>query len=182
MVRPASHDHHPQLQGLRLRTSRPRRLQGRLGVHVRRQPDGTILVEKCSYRAGFDPTLRHRTRKEVPYGTGALVAWDGGARHNGTLILKDDDFEWRRAAATGRSCRSPAGASCGSEGANRFVAGQWPVALQFDPLREDARPSTRRSARFDLAADGHPGTVRKGDQWSDAALQAHRPGGAATGR
>jgi hypothetical protein len=56
--------------------------------------EGTILVERCRYRAGFREPLRALTARGVPYGTGALVAWQAGeSEPNDTLILRDVCFE-----------------------------------------------------------------------------------------
>jgi hypothetical protein len=78
------------------------------------------------------------TRDGVPYGTGALVAWDrGSGEPNGKLILRDNDFE----SASG--CGDRALVSLGGcrevrlEGKNRFVAGGDVPALALDPLADD---------------------------------------------
>lgn len=145
---------------------------------------GTILVERCSYRAGFDPSLRHLTRKDVPFGTGAFVAWDAGGPPNGTLILKDDDFEMApgcgdRPLVSIGGCRVVR-----LEGANRFVAGEWPVALQIDPLREDGTPVNSPVGTVSISPEtAFQGTVRKGDVVLDAqALRALASAGPVPGK
>ncbi|MEO6711789.1 MAG: hypothetical protein ABI054_13835, partial [Planctomycetota bacterium] len=55
---------------------------------------GTILLQKNSYRAGFVAALLGLTRQGMPYGTGALVAWDGNESDpTARLILEDNDFQ-----------------------------------------------------------------------------------------
>jgi len=110
---------------------------------------GLILVEKNTYRAGFDPKLRHLTRGDAPYGTGAVAAWDGGEpQRNGTLVLKSNVFEM----APGCGDRALVALGGCDEvrliGDNRFVCEE-NDALAFDPLHWDgkgrllSKPNTR---------------------------------------
>jgi hypothetical protein len=104
-------------------------------------PDASVRLERVRYRAGFDPRLRHLTRPEVPYGTAALVAWDGGeALPNGTLVLEGCDFEFApgcgdRPVVSIGACREVQ-----LVGSNRIVAGAAPVALELDPRPRGAAP------------------------------------------
>jgi hypothetical protein len=101
---------------------------------------GTILLQNNRYRAGFVPALRKLTRPEAPYGTGALVAWDGNDDvTTARLVLENNDFEM--AAGCGDRSLVMIGACQTVElrGANRFVAGANPAALDLEPVRE-ARP------------------------------------------
>lgn len=101
---------------------------------------GTVRLIRNRYRAGFQPALRKLTRPESPYGTGALVAWDGGEEApTAELILDSNDFEF--APGCGDRALVAIGA-CNVVrfvGTNRFVAGANPAALEFEPVRE-ARP------------------------------------------
>ncbi|MBM3990498.1 MAG: hypothetical protein FJ298_05745 [Planctomycetes bacterium] len=94
---------------------------------------GRAIFENNRYRCGFDPALAHLTREGVPFGTGAFVAWDAGGEPNGTLILRNNDFQIapgcgdRPLVAIG-GCREVA-----LVGRNRFVAGH-SAALEIDPI------------------------------------------------
>ncbi len=97
---------------------------------------GTMLVERCTVRVGFNARLRKLTRPGVPYGTGALVAVDGRETvPNGTLVVRDCRFEF----ADG--CGDRPVVSVGGvrefrlEGTNRLVAGGEQPALALDPPR-----------------------------------------------
>lgn len=98
----------------------------------------TILLEGNRYRAGFRPELLRLRNKNHPYGTGALVAWDEGSDAlNGTLVLRDNDFEL--AEGTGDRPLVSIGATrrVVIEDDNRFVSGgTWP-ALHLDPVERD---------------------------------------------
>lgn len=100
---------------------------------------GDIVVEKNVFRAGFAAELRSLTREGSPYGTGALVAWDRGVGEaNGTLILRDNDFEMApgcgdRPLVSLGGCRTVR-----IEGKNRFVsAAPNAPTLAIDPLGDD---------------------------------------------
>ena len=99
--------------------------------------DGTILVERNRYRSGFVPALRILTRPESPYGSGALVAWDGGGGEpNGRLLLVDNDFEMAPGCGDRPLVSIGACKVVELRGKNRFVAGANPAALEFEPVRE----------------------------------------------
>ncbi len=104
---------------------------------------GTILVERCHYKAGFDPKLRKLTRGDAPYGTGALVAWDGNESvPNRALVLRDNVFEFAP------ECGDRAVVSIGGckdvriLGYNRFVAGAHAHALSLDPVEGGSKPKS----------------------------------------
>jgi hypothetical protein len=102
--------------------------------------EGTILLAGNRYRSGFVPALRKLTRNGSPFGTGALVAWDGGGQMpNGRLVFVDNDFEM--ASGCGDRPLLAIGACTAVEfmGTNRFVAGANPAAIDFEPL-SDSRP------------------------------------------
>jgi hypothetical protein len=100
---------------------------------------GTAIFENNVYRQGFRPELRRLTAPNVPYGTGALVAWDGGGEPNGTLVLRNNRFE----LAPGCGDRPPVSiGGCREvrlEGANKIVSGASKVALELDPM-EGGKP------------------------------------------
>ncbi len=121
---------------------------------------GEVLIEGNRYRAGFDPRVRRLTRKEVPYGTGAVMITDFGGPSNGHVILKDNDFE----IAPG--CGDRPLVSIGGckklelVGTNRMVAGAHPVALELDPADQDGgRLNSNPIGRMQVAA----GTIVQGD-------------------
>jgi hypothetical protein len=95
---------------------------------------GTILFEHNTYKAGFTPELRRLTSKNVPYGTGAFVAWDGHDVPNGVLVLRNNDF------AMAEGCGDRPLVSLGGcrevrlEGNNRFSGGAFETALAVDPM------------------------------------------------
>ncbi len=133
------------------------RVPGECAFSLAGQYNGTILLRGNRYRAGFDPELRKITRARFPYGTGALVAWDGeGAASIARLIIEGNDFEMQ--AACGDRPLVAVGACAGVEfrGANRFVAGANPAALEVEPTRK-SRP------------EGSP--VRS--MWIDPSTQIH---------
>lgn len=102
--------------------------------------EGPIIFERNSYRAGFDPAIARLTQKSQDYGTAALVCWDGGGKvHNGTVILRDNDFEMApgcgdRPLVSIGGCREVQ-----ILGANRFISGGKMDALSLDPVG-DRRP------------------------------------------
>jgi hypothetical protein len=114
----------------------------------------TILVERNTYRAGFERALLGRTTEGRPYGTAAFVAWDGGeARPNGTLVLRGNDFE------LADNCGDRALVSIGAcervviEGDNRFVSGAHPVALALESSYVGRRAEPKQNGRVHLSAE-----------------------------
>ncbi len=97
---------------------------------------GEILFERNTYRAGFHEELHRLTSKQLPYGTGAFVAWDGGEKvPNGRLVLRDNDFEFAKSMGD-RPVVSLGGCKeIEILGRNRFVSGGEQAALSFDPPR-----------------------------------------------
>lgn len=94
---------------------------------------GTTIFEGNRYRAGFSSGIQTLTRDGVPYGTGAVVSWDGRGERNGTLILKDNVFEFApgcgdRAVVSLGGCREVQ-----IVGKNRFISGGKTPALDLDP-------------------------------------------------
>lgn len=119
----------------------------------------TILLEGNVVRAGFRRSLRGLTLAGQPYGTGALVAWQGGEpRPNDTLILRDNEFRF----ADG--CGDRALVALGGTrrvllvGANRLHAGGRQPALALDPVDEGGRLLSSKLGRVYLA----PGTRLRG--------------------
>jgi hypothetical protein len=113
---------------------------------------GTILVERCRYRAGFRAELRALTVGDAPYGTGALVAWQGGeSEPNDTLILHDDRFEFapgcgdRPVVSIGGCRRVSIVGECA------FVSGGMQPALALDPVESDGRLTSPANGRVVLA-------------------------------
>ncbi len=99
--------------------------------------NGTIVMQGNRYRAGFVAELRKLTRPGSPYGTGALVAWDGGeTAPTEKLILEGNDFEMAEGCGDRILVAIGACNSVELRGANRFVAGANPAALEFEPTRE----------------------------------------------
>lgn len=99
--------------------------------------DCTILLERNVYRAGFRPEIRKLTLEGVPYGTGALVAWQAGEPlPNGTLLLRDNNF------AFAEGCGDRPVVSVGGTrkvlmlGTNSFTSGGEQPALSIDPINE----------------------------------------------
>src|SRR5690606_959193 len=95
---------------------------------------GEVRLERCHVRVGFNERLRKLTRPGVPYGTGAVVAVDGGESvPNGKLVLEDCIFEYAK------GCGDRPVVSVGGvrelvlEGTNRIVAGGDQPALAIDP-------------------------------------------------
>ncbi len=100
----------------------------------------TIELISNTYRAGFDRAAKKLTTKNAPYGSGALVAWDGAeGAMNGRLILRGNDFE--RATGCGDRALVSIGAcrSVQVTGSNRFVSGSRWAALELDPVGGDGK-------------------------------------------
>lgn len=138
-----------------------------------RLADCTILVEDCSYRAGFEPELHKLTVNGMPYNTSALVAWDGReSQPNGALILRNNHFEMApgtgdRALVSIASCRSVS-----IEGNNRFLAGAHPVALTIDPLDASGKPGGLPNGTVHVALSTElRGALHVGGRTADEALR-----------
>lgn len=101
---------------------------------------GTILLQGNRYRAGFAAEVRALTRPESPYGTGALVAWDGNEGvPSAKLVLESNDFEMAKGCGDRPLVAIGACEAVELRGANRFVSGANPAALELEPVRE-SRP------------------------------------------
>lgn len=99
---------------------------------------GTIRIEKCVYRCGFNKRMKHLTTPGSPYGTGALVMIDAGSAPTDRLILADNDFRFHpeagdRAVVSIGGCRDVQ-----ITGSNRFQAGAYGVAIELDPVHEES--------------------------------------------
>jgi hypothetical protein len=100
-----------------------------------RLKDNLIRVENCTYRAGFDPFLLKLTQPGEPYGTGALVAWDGSEElANGTLILSGNHFEFAPGCGDRPVVSIGACQVVEITGNNHFIAGGSYPVLSLDPL------------------------------------------------
>lgn len=112
-----------------------------------------ILVESNRVRSGFTPELRWRTLEGAPYGTAALVAWGAGEdQPNGHLILRGNHFEFAPGAGD-RPLVSIAATRRATLEGNRFLAGEHPVALEFDPPGEDGRARDRPNGPIALGPE-----------------------------
>ena len=138
---------------------------------------GTILLEQNRYRSGFVEALRKLTRPESPFGTGALVAWDGGGGvPNARLVLKDNDFAMAKGCGDRPLLSIGACAVVELVGENRFVAGANPAALEFEPVN-DSRPEASRVGALSIdEATLIEGPLRwRGDRISRKDLLAKYP-------
>lgn len=137
---------------------------------------GTVVIERVRYRAGFDPRLARLTRQGVPYGTGALVAWDSGGGPTRELVLRDNDFE----IAPG--CGDRPLVSIGGVGTvrllgtNRLVSGA-SETLVIDPLGGDGEPRSSRvgTVEIDPASTIRGGVYRAGKKLDESDLAALAP-------
>ena len=117
---------------------------------------GDILIEKNTYRAGFNSRLTSLTHKDAPYNTGALVCWGGGEKiKNRKVTIKDNDFEFAEGCGD-RPVVSVGG--CDQVyilGKNRFVSGGREPALSLDPLKggPGSPPVSPRNGRVYLAPE-----------------------------
>ncbi len=112
-------------------------VSGECAFSLAGQHNGTILLQGNRYRAGFDQELRKHTRARFPYGTSALVAWDGdGAASIARLILDGNEFEMHTACGDRPLVAIGACKRVELRGANRFVAGANPAALELEPTRK----------------------------------------------
>ena len=91
---------------------------------------GQLIFENNRYRAGFAPGIQKLTSRGAPYGTGAFVSWNAGGERNGTLILRNNDFEMAKGCGD-RPLVSIGGCNEVQLGVNRFVAGAG-IALDID--------------------------------------------------
>lgn len=109
---------------------------------------GKIVFENNRYRAGFAPGIKKLTHPGVPYGSGALMAWDDGNNPSGTLILKNNDF------ALAPGCGDRPLVSIGGVrdvqivGTNKFVSGGEQVALELDPVGDKGGPSNTPNGKM----------------------------------
>lgn len=120
---------------------------------------GTILVERCSYRAGLNPGMVHRKAKGQPFGTGALVATTGGEKEPlRKLILRDNDFVFAKGAGDRPVVQLEAAMEVEISGANRFLSGAYGVALRVGRSETGFDPSAPGPARLSVS----PFTVVRG--------------------
>ncbi|MEW6074407.1 MAG: hypothetical protein AB1726_17665 [Planctomycetota bacterium] len=132
---------------------------------------GPILLERNVYHAGFRKDWRVLTTPGVPYGTGALAAWQGGeALPNASLTLRDNEFRFapgcgdRPVVAIG-GCREVK-----ILGANRFQSGGGEPALALDPVDDAGRPLSPPNGAVRLAPTTHlEGAVTIGPRPATAA-------------
>ena len=122
--------------------------------------NGTIVVENNVYKAGFRGDFRPLTLGNTPYGTGALVAWQGGeATKNDVLVLRDNRFLFAegcgdRPVVAAGGCRKVL-----VVGKNEFVSGGRQPALALDPVDDDRRLRSSPNGSAYVA----PATLLKGD-------------------
>lgn len=120
---------------------------------------GSILVERCSYRAGLNPALVHRTEAGDPYGTGALVATTGGESEAlWSLVLRDNDFVFPASAGDRPVVQLEAAREVLIIGKNRFLAGHYGVALRLGRSADGLDPAGPGPVRLSVS----PGTVVRG--------------------
>ncbi|QDU66460.1 hypothetical protein [Engelhardtia mirabilis] len=112
----------------------------------------TILVQDNTYKAGFDQRLRKLTRGGAPYGTGALVAWDGGEKlPNGSLVLRSNEFRFAEGCGDRATVAISACERVVIEADNVFQAGAFGVALDLEPEYTGDRPGPKPNGRVFLA-------------------------------
>ena len=112
----------------------------------------TILIENNTYKAGFDQRLRRLTRGGAPYGTGALVAWDGGEKlPNGSLVLRSNEFRFAEGCGDRATVAISACERVVIEEDNVFQAGAFGVALELEPQYSGDRPGPKANGRIFLA-------------------------------
>ncbi len=114
---------------------------------------GPIRLEQNEVRIGFAAGVRKLTRPGDPYGTGALVAWDGGGNANGTLILSGNQF--RAAPGCGdRPLVSIGGTrSVRIEADNEFSSDGDHPTLALDPVGPGGRLENSPIGELFLAAE-----------------------------
>lgn len=118
---------------------------------------GTILVQGCSVRSGFDPRISGFTRPGVPFGTSALVAYGTEAGTIDALLLRDNDFEFAPQAGDRALLTIGGVEQLRIAGTNRLFAGANEVALRLEPAPGDdplrgkrMHPATRLRGRVDV--------------------------------
>lgn len=117
------------------------------------QPKAEYLFEGNTFRAGFAPEVKKLTRKGVPYGTGALVVWaEKESERVGKVTLRNNDFRMAKDSGDRPLVALSATRRIALEGTNRFVAGQFGVALSIDPPRGSGVPAPLPVQRIELAA------------------------------
>ena len=113
---------------------------------------GLLIFEDNVYRAGFRAQRRKLTTPDMPYGTGAFMAWEaGGEGRNGTLILRGNDFRF----AEGCGDR-PVVSIGGCEGVlivgkNHFESGGLQPVLALDPVTKRGRRISAPNGRVYIA-------------------------------
>lgn len=108
---------------------------------------GTIALDRCEYRSGFDAALLGLTQPGVAYGLGAVQITDGvDHARTETFVLYGCDFQ--AAPDTGAAPLVSIG-GCHMlriEGKSTFVAGRSGLALDLDPRAADAAGGLRSTA------------------------------------
>jgi hypothetical protein len=108
---------------------------------------GTIALDRCTYRSGFDSALLGLTQPGVAYGLGAVQVTDGvDHARTETLVLYGCNFQ--AAPETGATPLVSIGGvhMLRIEGKSTFVAGRSGLALDLDPRSVDAAGGLRSTA------------------------------------
>ncbi|MBK6939189.1 MAG: hypothetical protein IPH13_03145 [Planctomycetes bacterium] len=108
---------------------------------------GTIALDRCEYRSGFDAALLGLTQPGVAYGLGAVQVTDGvDHARTETLVVYGCDFQ--AAPETGAAPLVSIGGvhMLRIEGKSTFVAGRSGLALDLDPRAVDAAGGLRSTA------------------------------------
>lgn len=108
---------------------------------------GTIALDRCEYRSGFDAALLGLTQPGVAYGLGAVQVTDGvDHARTETLVLYGCDFQ--AAPETGAAPLVSIGGvhMLRIEGKSTFVAGRSGFALDLDPRSVDGAGALRSTA------------------------------------
>jgi hypothetical protein len=101
----------------------------------------TMILEDNVVRAGFAPEVQRLSLRDVPYGTGALAAWQGGEREpNGTLILRRNRFEFAPGCGDRPLVAIGGTRTLRIERDNRFASGGSQPALALDPVDDQGQP------------------------------------------